>query len=47
MIWKDITPEELLNNILPKFENRLKERETLRAQERQKALEDANQYAYQ
>jgi len=43
----NITPEELLNNFLPKFEKRLNEWEELKKQQRQKAIEDANQYAYQ
>ena len=46
-VIEDVTSDELLNNILPNFEKRLNEWETLRAQERQKALEDSNQYAYQ
>jgi len=50
--WKhtridNLTPEELFNNILPNFEKRLNEGEMLRVQKRQRALEDANQYAYQ
>ena len=43
----NITPEELINKILPNFEKRINEGEIMRAQSRQKALEDANQYAYQ
>lgn len=43
----NITPEELLNNFLPKIEKRLNEWVELKKQQRQKAIEDANQYAYQ
>ena len=46
-IVEDVTPEELLDKILPNFEKRLNEWETLKAQERQRSIEDANQYAYQ
>lgn len=43
----NLTSQELLNNILPNFERRLNEWETLKAQERQHAIENANQYVYQ
>lgn len=43
----NITPEELLNNFLPKIEKRLNEWVELKKQQRLKAIEDANQYAYQ
>lgn len=43
----NVSSEELLNKILPNFEKRLNEWKMLQSQQRQKALEDADQYAYQ
>lgn len=43
----NLTPEELLNDILPNFEKRLKEWKLVEVHQRQRTIEDANQYAYQ
>ena len=44
---KNLTEEELLNNVLPKFEKRLNEAKNLQRQKRQKSINDAGKYAYE
>ena len=44
---KNLTEEELLNNVLPKFEKRLNEAKNLQRQERQKSINNAGKYAYE
>ena len=43
----NITPEELVNDILPNFEKRLIEANEYQKQKRQRAVRDGNQYAYE
>ena len=41
----DITPQELINEVLPKFQKRLNEAKILKAQERQRAFKEVSGYA--
>jgi hypothetical protein len=41
----NLTPEELLNDILPNFEKRLNEAEAQKKQDRRDALDNASKYA--
>lgn len=44
---RQLTPTEVINEVLPRFEKRLQEAKKIKERDRKKSLNDAGKYAYQ